>query len=209
MGFLLTPEQEAALRRLSTETLGECDPAVQVLDRRIRYIGGGKLVGIAHLSVIHPGDNLGAHEALYRAEPGQVLVYDANWYADSGFWGEIMTAAAVQRGLKGLVTNGAVRDVPCYDNYRFPAFAQGVCIRGTTKLHHAAYPSSLVFGNAVIHQNDVIVGDEDGIVAFRPEHVERVIAAAIARDLKEQVILQRIRNGESTIDIYSLGGQKS
>jgi regulator of RNase E activity RraA len=48
----------------------------------------------------------------------------------------------------------------------------------------------------VVHPGDIIVGDEDGVLAIPVAEVEAVIAAAKKQGEKEAVALQSIARGE-------------
>ncbi len=50
-----------------------------------------------------PGDNFWIHRAIYAAHPGDVLTVDTGNAPESGYWGELMTCAAMEAGLEGLV----------------------------------------------------------------------------------------------------------
>ena len=75
---------------------------------------------------LRPGDNLMLHKAIYVARPGDVIVADAEGFTEAGAWGEIMAVAARQRGVAGLIFNGAVRDAQATTALGFPVFA-GPC----------------------------------------------------------------------------------
>jgi len=49
-------------------------------------------------------------KAVALAHPGDVLIVDNDGFLEAGLWGEIITVAAMQKGIVGLVTNGTVRD---------------------------------------------------------------------------------------------------
>ena len=83
--------------------------------------------------------NINLHEAIYLAEPGDVLVASVEDYPQAGYWGDILTCAAQQRGLNGLVTDGCVRDADDIDLLDFPVFARGLNILGTGKIRGWVY----------------------------------------------------------------------
>jgi regulator of RNase E activity RraA len=59
-----------------------------------------------------PGNNLMLHRAIYAAPAGSVLVIDVggpDGY-EFGYWGDVMTVAASERGLAGVVIDGGARD---------------------------------------------------------------------------------------------------
>src|ERR1700677_1801340 len=78
------------------------------MSNRIRPVGAGmRVAGLALTVKTFPGDMQPVFHAISRAQPGDVLVVDAG-DADRGtIWGGTGAAAAMARGVKGLVTNGA------------------------------------------------------------------------------------------------------
>src|SRR5690606_13115284 len=69
-----------------------------------------------------PADNLALHQAIYLAEPGDVLVVDCGGFREAGQWGGILMEAARARGIAGLITNGSVRDTDELITAGFPVF---------------------------------------------------------------------------------------
>jgi 4-hydroxy-4-methyl-2-oxoglutarate aldolase len=152
------------------------------------------------------GDNLGLHRAVYAAAPGEVLVVDTGGNLEFGYWGEILAEAAIARGLAGLVIDGGVRDVQQLRELPFPVFAANVCIRGTVKdaSAHNTIGDPVRVGDVQIRRGDIIIGDADGVVAVPVGEVDAVLRAVHEREAKERSIIERIRAGESTLDIYGL-----
>jgi len=154
-----------------------------------------------------PGDNLWLHYAIYAAQPGDVLVVNCSAAHEFGYWGEVMSTAAVARGLGGLVLDGCVRDYELLAEVGFPVFARGLCIRGTGKDRDATgwINAPTLFGDVVVNPGDLVIGDNDGIVAIPRERAAEVVEAGRARDAQEEDICHRLTQGERTLDIYSLG----
>jgi len=157
--------------------------------------------------VVHSpgGDNLWLHRALYVAMPGDVLVVHVSGKPDFGYWGEIMATAAIERGLAGLVIDGCVRDADQLEALGFPVFSTGLSIRGTGKDQGARgwinHPVRL--GDVVVHPGDLIVGDRDGVVAVPRERVQEAVTSSAAREAKEATVMQRLRSGERTLELYN------
>ncbi len=59
-------------------------------------------------------DNLMSHYALKHSRPGDVLVLDGSCGRHGSGWGELMSLAAKQKGLGGIVLDGTVRDSVMY-----------------------------------------------------------------------------------------------
>lgn len=163
-----------------------------------------KICGPALTVQSPPADNLWLHRALMVAQPGDVLVVQVSGHYDAGYWGEVMSTAARVRILGGLVIDGCVRDGAILEEFGFPVFARGLCIRGTGKDFAARgwIGHAQMFDDVVVQPGDLIVGDADGVVAVARERVGEVLAAAREREAKEQEIIRRLEAGESTLDIY-------
>lgn len=151
-----------------------------------------------------PGDNLWIHRALYVARPGDVLVVSTCGGYEYGYWGEILSAAAMARGLGGLVIDAGVRDRDQLCDFGFPVFSRGLCIRGTGKDFEAEgfINVPITIGDVRICPGDMIVGDADGVVAVGQDAVAQGADDARAREAKEAAIVERLRNGETTFAIY-------
>ena len=152
-----------------------------------------------------PGSNLALHHAIYAAEKGAVLVVDVGDGIDFGYWGEVMTVAAQARGLAGLVIHGGVRDKQQICEAGFPVFSAEVSIRGTNKnSHDAALGVPISIGSIVVRPDDLIFGDADGVVVVPKEQVAEIVHLAELREAKEAAYMQRLRAGETSVDIYDL-----
>jgi 4-hydroxy-4-methyl-2-oxoglutarate aldolase len=115
-----------------------------------------------------------------------------------------MTVAARTRGVAGLVIDGCVRDSEAIIRLEFPVFARGLSIRGTKK--DASAPGSLrapiELADATVEPGDLVVGDADGVVVVAREEATEVIEKAREREAREAEIVERLRKGETTLDIY-------
>jgi 4-hydroxy-4-methyl-2-oxoglutarate aldolase len=148
-----------------------------------------------------PGDNLPLHLALEVAQPGEALVANAGGAAH-GYWGEILTVAAQQRGVRGLVIDGGVRDTERLESLGFPVFSTAIALRGTVKEDPGTIGEPIRFGSVTVAHGDIVVADRDGVVILPRGQFATILDAARARQRKEEESLGRIRNGELTIDLY-------
>jgi 4-hydroxy-4-methyl-2-oxoglutarate aldolase len=150
-----------------------------------------------------PGENLKIHQAIYVARAGDVLVVDVGGGYEFGYWGEIMTVAAQARELGGLVIDGGVRDGDRIVDLGFPVFARTRCIRGTGKdPSQGKLNESIVLGDVTVRPGDLVVGDADGVVVVPQPDVDAVAAAAAAREDTEARIMDDLRTGRTTLDLY-------
>lgn len=177
---------------------GAIDPALKPLDTR------SKLAGRAVTARVDPADNWFVHVALLHAGPGDVLVVDAGGYTQAGPWGDVLTLAAQQRGVTGLVIDGAVRDSRDIVEAGFPVFTRGVCIRRTTKRQPGEINVPVMIGGVEVRPGDILIGDADGLVRVPADEGEAARVAASRREEKEETQRARIRSGEATLDLLGL-----
>jgi 4-hydroxy-4-methyl-2-oxoglutarate aldolase len=201
----LTPELLAELAALGSATLyeaqgrtGALDPELKPLNPVVRLAGPALTVAAA------PGDNLIVHFALSRVQPGDVLIVDAKGYTGAGAWGDILTLAAQQRGVAGLVIDGAVRDADAIIEMGFPVFSRGLCIRAAGKNRSGEVGTAISCGGVRIEPGDILVGDRDGLVAVARSELTATLDAARGRVIVENQLRQAIRDGELTLDLLSL-----
>lgn len=202
------PEQDLvdSLGQYATPTLFEASPQlVSALAPAIAPLFKPiNVVGRAYPVLAGPGDNLAVHWALAEAPAGSVLVVATGGNTTQGLWGEILMEAALARGIRGLITDGAVRDTRAIRERRFPIFCAAVAIPGTIKHWPGVLNQPVTIGQTVVNPGDYIVGDDDGVVVIPPEAARETIERAQARVEKENQIIQRIRRGELTVDLLNL-----
>ena len=154
-----------SMKTIATATIHESYGGKGAVFHNIKPIRAGmKLCGPVIPVKTRPGDNLIVHKAIYVARPGDVLLVDTSSFIEAGFWGGIMTEAAQQRGIAGLVTDGAVRDTDEIAQMGFPVFSKGISIKGTTKACLGTINHAMTFEGVMVEPGDLIIGDSDGIV---------------------------------------------
>jgi RraA family protein len=156
---------------------------------------GGKLAGPAFTVRAAPGDNLMVHKAIDLAAPGDVLVIDAGGALEQAIIGEIMASWAAKRGVAGFVIDGAIRDIGAISAGAFPVYARGVTHRGPYKNGPGEINVPVTIAGMVVQPADIVVGDEDGVVAVPQADAEAVLAAARAQRAKEAATLAAIAAG--------------
>lgn len=210
-GWYIRPDRRVAAgdieraRDFDAATLYEANGQQGALDPAIRPMAPGlNLCGNAFTVRCQAGDNLTLHAAVAYANPGDVIVADVGEFADAGHWGEILTAAAMARGIGGLVINGGVRDIAVFAPRGFPVFARAVSMKATTKQTRGLLNHPLALGGVPIHPGDLIAGDTDGVVAIAHDRVGNVLARARDREATESGIMKQLENGELTLDLLEL-----
>jgi len=157
------------------------------------YHRRGYLSGPALTVRTNPGDNLMIHHAIDIAEPGDVLVIDGGGYANQALLGELMGRHAQHRGIAGFVVDGAIRDIGWFDD--FPCYARSNTHRGPFKNGPGEINVPVTVGGQVVLPGDLIIGDEDGLLAITPEDAPEVLAAALKKAADEDKARKAIAEG--------------
>jgi 4-hydroxy-4-methyl-2-oxoglutarate aldolase len=193
--------------RLSAATLHEAAGRAGALPQSLKPITANmRLCGRALPVRCPSGDNLWIHRALAVAAAGDVLVVDTGAGVDFGYWGEIMATAGVARGISGLVITGGVRDSAALIALGLPTFSACLSIRGTVKNPDGdgAVGEPVRIGEVVVRLGDLVFGDADGVVVLSPALAVAAVEAGQRRDFDEIAILEKIRAGALTLDVYKL-----
>ncbi|KAG1241444.1 hypothetical protein G6F68_016720 [Rhizopus microsporus] len=130
-----------------------------------------------------------------QIQPGHVLVVDAGGDLTNAIIGEIMTTYAQKRGLAGIVINGAIRDAGTIRRGSFPVYAAGVTHRGPYKDGPGEINGVIALDGMTIEPGDLILGDEDGLLALPYDQVAALYEAASAKHAVEEEMLAQIAAG--------------
>jgi RraA family protein len=136
------------------------------------------MAGTAVTARSRGGDNLTYLRALEFCRPGDVLVIDGGGDLLNAAVGGILSFYAAHIGLQGVVVDGAIRDVAEIREREFPVYARGVTHRGPYKDGPGEINVTVSIGGMVVNPGDIIVGDQDGLLAIPQGGVEALIDKA-------------------------------
>lgn len=159
------------------------------------FHAGGTMAGTALTVRTCAGDNLFIHQALELVRPGDVIVVDGGGDITRALVGEIMTTIARTRGAAGIVIDGAIRDAGAIGNCGFPCFARAAIHRGPYKNGPGEINVPVSVGGLIVEPGDVVVGDEDGIVAFPQSDAAELLRAVRQQEAREAQTLEDIIAG--------------
>ncbi|GMB00064.1 PilZ domain-containing protein [Pelosinus sp. IPA-1] len=164
------------------------------MDAKIRPINEVPLLGPAFTVKARPGDNLMLHRALDLAEPGDIVVVDAQGDLTNAIMGELMALWAKQRGIGGFVIDGAIRDIGALKKMDLAIYAAGVTPAGPYKDGPGEINVPVACGGVVVNPGDILVGDEDGIVVINPRDAAELLEKSRAKSLTEMQTIEEIAN---------------
>jgi regulator of RNase E activity RraA len=120
------------------------------------------------------------HAAIYRAEPGSVIVVESG-DPDYALAGGNVCAVAQRNGIAGFVLDGLIRDIGEVRDMGFPVWARGVIPIPGGKAAVLPLNVPIRCGGVAVRGGDLVVADEDGVVVVPSESLEDALAAGEAK----------------------------
>jgi regulator of RNase E activity RraA len=192
-----------AFAELSTPLVADaclrCDVPLRVAPPGIGAVVPGHRIAGRALPVRHYGSVDMFLEAFSRAERGDVLVIDNAGRLDEACVGDLAVLEANATGLAGLVVWGLHRDTPELVEIGLPVFSYGSYPPGPVRLEERE-PEALAtarFGPHLVSDDDIVFGDDDGVLFVAAERAEEVLATAHQIWQTERAQARRIRAGET------------
>ena len=140
-----------------------------------------------------------ALDAIDESPAGSVIIIGIHGERDVAVWGGLMTAGAEVNGLAGAVLDGGVRDVTeIRRDSHFQVFARSVSPATTLgRFKTLSSNEPVLCGGVLVHPQDLIVGDLDGVVVVPKEHVQAVLKMATEIETREAEQARLIRETKS------------
>lgn len=196
-------EIRGVLELVSSANLSDALHRSGVLEGLRPLFPGIRMVGPALTVRTYPGDWAKPVEAIDLAQPGDVLVIDAGGVGPA-IWGELATNSALQRGLNGVVIDGAIRDSGDIAKLGFPAFSRLVMPNAGEPKGFGEIGVPIRVGGVKVESGDWVLGDDDGVVVL-----PRILAVEYANrsmDVleKENRIREEIKEGRTLAQVTDL-----
>jgi 3-hexulose-6-phosphate synthase/6-phospho-3-hexuloisomerase len=162
-----------------------------------------KLVGPALTVRSYPGDWAKPVEAIDVAQEGDVLVIDTGGVGPA-IWGELATHSAIQKGLAGVVIDGAMRDTPDIIRLKFAAFTRLIMPNAGEPKGMGEIGVPVMAGNRKVETGDWILGDGDGVVVLPKAKAAEYANRAMDVLEKENRIREEIKAGSTLSEVTEL-----
>lgn len=141
--------------------------------------------------------------AVEHAPVDSVLVMDARGDMRAGTIGAILVTRLKVRGVAGVVSDGAFRDVRGIAATHFPAFARGGHPATNLTRHRAVDVDVPVgCGGVLVEPGDLVIGDDDGVVVVPRHLAEEVVQEAVEQDRLERFLMGLVADGRALPGTY-------
>ena len=183
-----------------------------VMHSAIKPIFNGTLVGPALTVKLSTGDLQDCLDALALVQPGDVIVVDAGGDTETSIWGGLMGGLCLQKGVKGAIVDGAVRDIDELRDLGFFLFYRSVTARGTHTMYSKRKDEldinvSIQCGGVVVNPGDMIIADENGITVVPNTDLESVLKLAKEQAEREEATRKAIAAGKTVDELIEEFGR--
>lgn len=168
-----------------------------------------RLAGPARTCACTPPDFGSVLVAIDEIEVGEILLIAAGGDGASASIGERLSGALRHHKAAGLICDGAVRDVAALATWDdFPVFCRDATAMGPHSKDGGTVNAEVAIGGVQVAPGDLLVGDEDGIIALKPRTATMRIDEAEAQVATEDDWATRLAAGETLQSIFGLPAPK-
>ena len=148
-----------------------------------------------------PGDLSALELAAEAIVPGNVVVVAAGEQDNIAFADEYIGKLLKAKGAAGLVVDGAVRDESALVENGMPVYARCTNNKRYNGQGEVSINIPVNCGGLVVNPGDIIVGDDDGVVAVPYYDAERALALADKKVAGEERLQGIIDGGARFTDL--------
>ncbi|MFA5331923.1 MAG: 3-hexulose-6-phosphate synthase [Methanoregula sp.] len=200
------PDEEIRelLMQVSTPNISDAMHRKGAMPGLVSLCGNVKMAGKAVTVQTFAGDWAKPVEAISIAEKGDVLVINNDGGIHIAPWGELATLSCIQRGLSGVVIDGAARDIDDIRAMKFPVFARATVPNAGEPKGMGEINAEITCCGQAVRPGDWIVGDESGVVVISRERAYEIARRALEVKKTEARIREEIRRGSTLSEVAEL-----
>lgn len=171
-----------------------------------------KAVGQAITVQLSKGDLVDPLKALEVGKPGDIIVVDAGGETETSVCGGLMGGLAKNRGIRGMVVDGAGRDIDELEDIDWPIWTRAITARGTHTMfsgrkEELSINVPIACGGVTVSPGDFIVADTIGVTVVPLVKAEEVIELAREQAEREQQTREWVAKGKTIEDLLNEFGR--
>jgi 4-hydroxy-4-methyl-2-oxoglutarate aldolase len=158
-----------------------------------------RVVGPARVVLMSQDANLAIRKFMAAPlTPDTVLVVAGGSTSRTATIGGLLALEMQNAGIAGLITDGLVRDSQEIRQLGFRVWCRGVTPIASQKNGPAKVGGSVSIGGIVIRDDDLVIADDDGVVIWPQELIEKLLIRAEAKFLLDNKRLAQLQEKKGT-----------
>ncbi|MGB0382878.1 MAG: RraA family protein [Alphaproteobacteria bacterium] len=183
-----------------------------VMDSGIKPAFRAKITGQAITVQLSKGDLVDPLKALEMGQPGDVIVVDAGGDLNTSVCGGLMGGLAQNRGIRGMIIDGAGRDTDELEDINWPIWTRAITPKGTHTMfsgrkEELSINVPIACGGVVVNPGDFVVADLMGVTVIPQERAAEVVALAQEQAQREEETRKWVAQGKTVEDLLNEFGR--
>ncbi len=197
-------ETRQLLTRVSTPNISDAMHRKGAMHGLFPVNPGLKMVGPAVTVQTFEGDWAKTVEAIDTALSGDVIVIYNSGSDRVAPWGELATLSCINKGVSGVVIDGAVRDIDDIRRLEFPVYARSVVPNAGEPKGFGEINAEIRCAGQTVRPGDYIVGDDNGVVVVPKERAYEIARRSVEVEKNESRIRDEITRGSTLSKVLRL-----
>jgi 4-hydroxy-4-methyl-2-oxoglutarate aldolase len=174
-----------------------------------RIVGRAVTVKIKPAGLEKPKQHL-CTPAIAVATESDVIVVDHGGRTDVAAWGGLLSLAAQIKKIRGVIVDGAARDVDESRELEFPVFGKGaVQVTARGRVMQESFNEEIECAGVQVHPGDLVIADMSGVVFIPRAKEEEVLTQAEGLAAAEQRMAAAIKTGRSVVEVMETLGYEA
>lgn len=209
---LLTKFDEVVNCYSATAVFADVQYRTGVMDSGIKPAFRAKVCGQAITVQLSKGDLVDPLKALEMGQEGDIIVVDAGGDPNTSVCGGLMGGLAINRGIRGMIVDGAGRDTDELEDIGWPIWTRAITPRGTHTMFSGRKEELSVnvpiqCGGVVVNPGDFIIADLMGVCVVPLDKAEEVVKLAQEQADREEETRKWVAQGKTIEDLLNEFGR--
>jgi len=196
----------------ATAVFADVQYRLGVMDSGIKPAFRAKVVGQAITVQLSIGDLVDPLKALEMGQEGDVIVVDAGGDLNTSVCGGLMGGLAQNRGIRGMIVDGAGRDTDELEEINWPIWTRAITPRGTHTMfsgrkEELSINVPIQCGGVLVNPGDFIVADLMGVTVIPLDTAEEVVKLAQEQADREEETRKWVAKGKTIEDLLNEFGR--
>jgi regulator of RNase E activity RraA len=181
---------------------------------------GGVVTGIARRSTRHaiagrvrtlkmaagaPPAGSSSHlgtQSIEEATDTDVIVIEQSTGVDAAAWGGVLAEAAHHKHIRGVIVDGAIRDVDAINETGLPVFSRSLTPKSARgRIHEQAVNVEVTIGGVAVNPGDFVIADGTGVVFLPAAIAADAIAAAEKIAVRDRQMIESVHEHQPVTEI--------